>query len=512
MFGINSLEALKYTIFEQTISVDLIGKNPSIETFKSNSDKLLTSLGKKSLSFFHGVPFIKNFTSAIESAAFLSISNSIICIDDFERKSDRVTLRDILGLVLLLKEQRNCKVVLIFNDEKMGNDNFDEYKRFREKVIDFEMEFHPTSKECVEIALPNQEPLMKEVGALLEKLEINNIRIIKKIERIANLLYPLLNKYEKGVMSQALHTLCLYALCFYCSDKSIPDYEYLKDIGYTLLGFDDEKEQSDEEKGWNAFLREYNYDHADEFDFIIAEIVEKGYVQKERLQEEAEKLNAQLIATKSSSSFSKAWDLYHNSFSNNQAGVINGLYESFKENAKYISRGNLNGTVMLFRELNENKLADELLEIYIREHENNPALFDLNHYSFAGDITDALIIEKFAKLTDKYKEVRTVRDVLSKISGRNGWSREDEKILANANSDEFYKVFKNEEGEHLSTYVDTCLHFNRCTNASEEQKTISLNATLALKKIAKESPINAIRVKKFGIRFETEENREQGDA
>ncbi len=505
LFGVNSFEALKYTVFEQTINIKLIGKSPGLDTFKTNADNLLASLGKKSFQYFQGAPLVKNFAPAIQSASFLSVNRTIICIDDFERKSKHVSLREVLGLVLLLKEQRNCKIVLIFNDEKMGEENSDEYKRFREKVIDFEIEFKPTPRECTEIALPSQNHLMQEVGGLVERLGINNIRIIKKIERVANIISPILEQYEKEVLSQSLHTLCLYSLCFYSSDKSIPDYEYVKNIGYGIFGLDNKNEQSDEEKEWNAFLREYGYQHADELDLRIAEAVEKGYAREESFRIEAKKLNDQLIASKSEDSFTKSWGLYHDSFSDNKSELIEGLHKSFKENAKHISRVNLNGTVRLFRELDENALADDIIEIYVDAHKDNIAIFNLDDYSFSGDITDSAIRNRFSLLTDENKEKRSVRDVLSKIAGKDGWSDEDEKILANASSDDFYKVFKSEIGDHLSRYVDACLQFGRFTNASDQQKKIALNATDALKRIAKESPLNELRVKKFGVQLAAED-------
>lgn len=509
LFGINSLEALKYAIFEQKIDINLIGKSPSLDTFKSNADDLLASLGKKSLLYFQGAPFVKNFVPAIQSASFLSVTKTIICIDDFERKSAHVSLRDLLGLVLLLKEQRKCKIVLIFNDEKMGDENFDEYQRFREKVIDFEIEFKPTPKECIEIALPNKNSPMQKVGELVERLGISNIRIIKKIERMGNILHPILLQYEEEVLSQALHTLCLYALCFYSGDKSVPDYKYVKNIGYRLFGLDNEK-QSDDEKEWNSFLREYGYQHADEFDLRIAEAVEKGYVHEERLLEEAKKLHNKQISSKSEASFSKAWRLYHDSFSDNEKEVVEGLYNSFVKNANHISRVDLNGTVKLFRELGKNDLADGIIEIYIKAHKENASVFNLEDYSFAGDITDTTIRKRFSELFNEQKVERTIKDVLAKIAGKDSWGREDEKILANASSDEFYNVFKAETGEHLDQYVDVCLRFGRIGNASDQYKNIALNATLALQKIAKESPLNERRVKKFGVQLGAEGANEQG--
>lgn len=505
LFGINSLESLKYAVFEQTINAALIGKSPNLETFKTNADTLLTSLGKKSFQYFQSAPLVKNFAPAIQSASFLSVNKTIICIDDFERKSEKISLRDVLGLVLLLKEQRNCKIALIFNDEKMGGENGDEYRRFREKVIDFEIEFKPTPKECIAIALPSQEVLTSNLGDLIERLGISNIRVIKKIERVAKILAPLLARYEKEVLDQALHTLCLYSYCFYSSDDSVPDYKYVLDIGYALLGFDDKKEQSDEEKEWNSFLREYGYRHADEFDLRIAEAVEKGYVHEDALHLRAKQLNDQIVASKSESSFSAAWRLYHDTFADNKAELIDGLYKSFENNAKYISRVNLNGTVRLFRELDENELAGKVIDLYIESHKDNPAVFDPSDYSFSRDITDNEIKKRFGELADEAKEEQTVRDVLTKIAGKDGWGGEDEKILANTSSNEFFEVFKSEEGEHLSAYVDICLRFGRFSNASEQQKRIADNAINALKRIANESPLNARRVQKFGVVLDSDD-------
>jgi len=505
LFGINSLESLKYSVFEQTINTDLIGKSPSLETFKTNADTLLASLGKKSFQYFQSVPLVKNFAPAIQSASFLSVNKTIICIDDFERKSEQISLREVLGLVLLLKEQRDCKIALIFNDGKMGEENADEYRRFREKVIDFEIEFQPTPRECITIALPGYDALTPKLGELIERLGISNIRVIKKIERVARIISPLLTQYEKEVLDQALHTLCLYAYCYYSSDKSVPDYKYLLNIGYALFGLSDKKKQSDEEKEWNSFLRKYGYIHADEFDLRIAEAVEKGYVHEEGLRLEAKKLNDQTIASKSESSFFAAWRLYHDTFADNKPELIDRLYKSFEINAKYISKVNLNGTVRLFRDLDENDLATKVIDLYIEAHNDNPAVFNLNGYSFSSDITDDEIRDRFEKLADEVKEERTIRDVLSKIAGKDGWGGDDEKILANASSDEFFEVFKSEEGNHLGSYVEVCLRFGNSSNASGQQKKIADNAINALRKIAKESPLNARRVQKFGVTLDSED-------
>ena len=110
LFGINSLEALKIAIFEQTINSEIIAEGVSLKTLKSNTDVVAKSLGRKSLSFLQGIPWIKNFGPFLYSASFLSVTKTLICFDDFERKSGALSAKDILGLVSILKESKGCKV------------------------------------------------------------------------------------------------------------------------------------------------------------------------------------------------------------------------------------------------------------------------------------------------------------------------------------------------------------------------------------------------------------------
>ena len=56
------------------------------------------------------LPYIKSAAPAIEAWSFMSVSDSLICIDDLERKGSSLELKDVLGLISLLKEQKKCKV------------------------------------------------------------------------------------------------------------------------------------------------------------------------------------------------------------------------------------------------------------------------------------------------------------------------------------------------------------------------------------------------------------------
>lgn len=498
LFGINSLEAFKFSIFENVVDRDFIGTEASIDSFKKNTSSLLKSLGKKSVRYFRDSSLLDGFNPAIESLSFLSLNKSIICIDDLERKGSELNLRDILGLISLLKEQKKCKIVILLNE---GEEGLEDYKKYKEKVVDIEITFAPTPEECSSIAFDYSKKGLVELGTQTQKLGIKNIRILKKIERLVELTEPLAADLEPETKNQIIHSLTLYAWCYNCSegDSSIPSLDYVTNLGYCFSGIGEDKEIDEQEKQWKSKLHDYGYSSTDELDLILAAIVKTGYVADKDFNQAATVINEQILANKSEKSFHNAWKIYHESFDNNQEDVVNTLYESFKLNTQNISLTNLNGTVMLFRELGRNELASEIIDHYIEERKANTELFNLKDSDFFGDVKDDEIAEKFEKIYVDSVTTENISEVLARISSQNGWNQSDEIILATASEDEYYTLFKSEKSENLAAYVNACLQFGRYSNASDRQNKITERATEALLRIAQESEINRRRVRKFGI-------------
>lgn len=501
LFGVDSLDSFRYTIFEQLISTKLIGTEPSLETFKDNWAGVTASFGKKIAKYAGDLPYLNKFFPTVESISFLAVKDSLICVDDFERKGTSLTPKDILGILSELKERKNCKIILILNDESFDNEDLaKEYEKYKEKVIDVEVLFKPLASESADIALNQNRPETIKLKEHISNLNLNNIRIIKKIERLSSILTAQLKEYEPAVLNQALHTLVLYSWCYYQKGEEVPPLDYIKSIGYKMFGVDD-KELSEQEKLWQSVLTDYGYQTTDEIDLLIANAVETGIIDENILKLEADKLNLQHIAAKSDSSFEEAWRLYHDCFDDNEDDVVQGIYNSFKKNTKFITPMNLNGSVRLFRDLGRDKQADEIIEHYINTRKDEIKLFDLDDYSFASEIDDKKIIYEFSKLNIQHKKQKTIKEVLTAIAGKNSWGGNDTDVLEKTTADEYYELFKSEKGRHLGSWVNTCLKFGRFTNSTDKDKKIAQNVTEALLKIAGESKINARRVAKFGIKI-----------
>ena len=68
-----------------------------------------------------------------------------------------------------------------------------------------------------------------------------------------------------------------------------------------------------------------------------------------------------------------------------------------------------------------------------------------------------------------------------------------------------YQLFKSiNDKERLMGFVRACLQFGKFQNSGNEEKEIANRATDALKRITKESKINELRVKAYGIIIQLE--------
>ncbi len=496
LFGINSLDAFKYAIFEQVVNRDLIGTEANIGTFKDNIVDASAALGKKGLDFFKS----RSTAHAIESFAFLSLSNTIICIDDLERKGKGLDIKDVLGLVSLLKEQKKCKVVLLLND---GEEGVEDYIKYREKVIDFELEFSPTAEESAEIAFDGTELNEYAVEVLKEstvKLNIRNIRILSKIERLVKLVIPYLDGYEQEIIHQVVHSLTLFSWCYYChKSDGAPSLDFVTKQTYISYGI--RKEDSDEDKKWKATIRNYGYQVTDELDLLLSEAVKTGYFIEDEIKAKAVKKNIAVIAKKSAEGFYSAWDLYHDSFENNQSEVITRLYDNFKKFIKYIAPRNLDETVCFFRELGENDKAEKIINLYIEARKEEKELFNLSKYHF--EIKDESLRERIKAIYQPPANEETLEQRLERIAEQGQWRQEDDGILLDFNASQYEKLFKSEKGK--CRYHSFINFYLKCRHSQDErQKEIGIRVADALKRIAKESPINKSRVALYGIQLDDE--------
>lgn len=201
LFGRESIQEIK-----QEIGIQIYRRNEYISEFSEKAkylrfDKVIDEVIPKLGSALIGcISFFKKE----------NFKDVIICFDDFERISDKINLKDVLGIISEYKEQQNCHIVMILNRSKMtapakeiqkeDNKNL-EYKElknasqikdnkielerilseYKDKIMDYEFYYDPTPQESFNIISGDLEEVYRDaVLRYFEKHTINNIRVMRR--------------------------------------------------------------------------------------------------------------------------------------------------------------------------------------------------------------------------------------------------------------------------------------------------------------------------------------------
>ncbi|MCV3551736.1 KAP family NTPase [Campylobacter sp. CNRCH_2013_0855] len=196
---------------KKVIYIDLFGK----ESYKQVIEEIVVSLHgnynnitKKTFKGLEGL--IKGVSGGlinIDSDVIFSFLKKedfkkiIVCLDNIERKSDNLPLKEILGLVNLLKEEKECNVVMILNKDELQDDNSDNnkedkqdakdwYQEYKEKVIDYEYikDNNEIAKDIIIEKLKVQDEALKD--------DLKNIIFTHYKEHLNNNLRLLLKSLE----------------------------------------------------------------------------------------------------------------------------------------------------------------------------------------------------------------------------------------------------------------------------------------------------------------------------
>ncbi|WP_315775338.1 MULTISPECIES: hypothetical protein [unclassified Bradyrhizobium] len=484
LFGIDTLDRFKLSIFENVIPMASIATGPTMETLGEN----LKSISTKALGVIK-----PGLTTIVEQAAFLSVRNYTICIDDIERKGEKLRVIDILGLVSLLKERRKCKIVLILNEDELDKTGdrpaFDKYS---EKVIDTSLLFEPTSAEACQISLKGTEAADDSMRENCQKLEIANIRIIKKIERLVHEICAHLKEFDPRVTNQAVSTLVLLGWCVYAKQDAL--LEYTLDERYKSHYAIRDRKLTDEQKKFDDLLEAYSFGLVDAFDKVLLEAIQKGFVDTDKLTKEGKKLNENYCNEQMRKAVQGPWDAYRDSFDDNLEEICKGLAEAVKNYPDHTPVNYVDGAIMFLKQMGKADDAKQMLCDWLEAYKDAPRnLYDMESAGFT--IHDPDLQKAIADRFNSFDDDRDPADVLFQIAKDHGWHEEDIVLLSKVTAEDYYAMFKRLRGLKLRSVITKALEIGRQRPGDSVYEAVGNNVLGALTKLRAESAINERRAK-----------------
>ncbi|MEN8625759.1 P-loop NTPase fold protein [Psychrobacter proteolyticus] len=181
LFGLDSLDSLKLAIATevQTISTDDSILNTDISThFK----KLFGFIGGGSTSSTAGdLRFGINIGNKLITNIIMShLKDTLVCLDDIERKSKNLPMSEVLGLVNYLKNERNCQIIMILHDEE-SEDKVD-FDTQKEKVFDEILVLNDSLSMVKETI--NDDKIFPIYEKFYQTMGVRNLRFYQRVQKI----------------------------------------------------------------------------------------------------------------------------------------------------------------------------------------------------------------------------------------------------------------------------------------------------------------------------------------
>ncbi|MBO6636836.1 MAG: hypothetical protein JJ920_02050 [Roseitalea sp.] len=500
LFGLNSLAQLRSQLFLNTVETRHIGKDFSLEDVEASlkaSKSWLKRIGVLAYRIYAGTDDAESALSLIA----LSARNQIICFDDLERSGKDLEVEAVFGYATQLKEERNCKVVFLLNEEVLDRDDRVGFDTHLEKVVDVNLRFAPTPQESLDIALTGADQASQLTREHCLKLGIDNVRVISKIHRAVVQLQAELQPFPKGVFENVVASVVLFGWMQHQPNMA-PTMEFLR--SYVRIAFDDKKdEQTEQEAAWKKLLDDYPFNHIDAFDSEIVKALESGYFSPETVTAHADELNKRLASTAAMNEWQAAWETWRYSFQSSANTVTRAIADAFIKNTAHHTSDHLNTLYALCIRMGETATAKQALDHFLAFNKNNVEAFDIDKSFYHGDDFHP---DVKGALTDAYAALRpaaTFDQLL--VSLTNMHNSEIIEALDQYEASDFENAFLNFEGEELRTRIEGVHRLRRIGNPSPEINSVVGKVTDALIRIATTSPINKERVEKtWGVELPPE--------
>lgn len=512
LFGINSLDDLKYQmfhVFERRINDPEKSDESKPSLWEKITDRKLAKhidrlsgeeknlFGK--LSYLSKLPYINKIEPLVRGISFNYIRETIVCIDDFERKGAGLRVVDVLGLVSLLREERNSKVILVLNEDTLSEKDKKEFMRLNEKVFDWGIILNPSPEHAVSCAVPPDDPQLQIWTDTSVALKANNIRIIRRAYEFLKILRERYSNASTAIQQKFVRSMLLFCFSKYGKDKAYPSLQDLRDFGLWSFALHNDDEEDDEKKAHMEILQAMNWSGTDEVDLELIRFIEQGYLSKAPLDCAIKNREAQLANHEAEQAVHNAWRIYHDSFKNNGDELAEALYNACLGALTIITPYSLDQNIRILRDIENDDLANDLADRFVAANAEDRGKLDISDSAFGDEMRDEYFL---GKLRDAFLDVpveKNLHEVLVRLAKERGWGGSDEEYLDGIAVDTVADFLAKYEGEDLSTMLKGATQFARISNPSERITRIAKKMTAVLEQIAGMNELNARRLQRFGI-------------
>lgn len=511
LFGINSLADLKRSIYENTIDTVKVGDISTAEAVLTNIANLdfsdAKSAARKSFAFLGNlkIPWVGSVSGVVDSVQYALVSETLVCIDDFERRGTSLTARDVLGLVSNLIDSKKCSVLLILNEGSLQKD--DEFFTYSEKVFDYEIRYSPTLDEATSVVFSPADDYESQIVENVKKLKINNIRVIRKVEYFANLIKPYLKKAPAEIIDKATLLVPLAIYAKYAGADKVVDIEELVSFRSSSPFFATETADFTEaaQPGLRRkihlrdFLTAYGYNGADEFTTEIINLINNGFASSDSIESLIDSIAFAIDESNKRKQISEVWRVFQHDINVSSDELLGMFEKAIHDSGDMSSPSEIDGIYEIFIAGDAEPRGRALVDFYFN------AISKSNGYKhrkeFVRTPNSDYVLKKLEKYLSETTKVNTI-DELCEMFCTQSFSSEVVELLSKFSTEQFHDYFKRLDSENFVAYANALVALGNRTEFNEPETIYDVvfkNVFAALKRIHDESPLMSLRLSKFMI-------------
>lgn len=495
LYGLNSIEQVRNQIFQNAKSW---GSDQPVEV---PARTRIFSWGRNAsrvIGEHHGaIPGGQRIAGTVNAISRSQVKNYLVCFDDLERKGDKLELKEIMGLVDELSQQRSCKVLIIFNEDALSKNDSQQYGENREKVVDAEFLYEPGIQRNVDLIFKPGDFCAAEVAYVSDALEISNIRILKKIKMM-------LDVHEDafvGCKPQVIEDFGRHATLLTWAYFSMTGAEDLQQLKSRILKSPPSTIKMDQSDQLTASCKDLHRAIGSlairdtKFQTPIVRYLEKGTPNIEQIKKARVDAEAVVGSQEDRDAWNRAWRLYEECFSDDEEEIISLLQGLIR--SKYLLNANFTEFLKvldLFEALGVQ--CDEWVDLFIA---HNHSQLERGYFDAWKEIGNARLAEAMKKMRVDSQPTRwTLDDILERLVRFGTFGQEELGELQHYTADDLY-IWLKADGKEKSRKIKKGLILFWRGKALSPEAQAGVDHVLqiireAFTRLAKESALNRLRI------------------
>lgn len=483
VFGLRTLEEVRSVVMG---SIETTAIQKALRTGRSLS-KFLSQIRPSIAGIGFNIPDLSN-------AAFWYLAKNkgiLVVLDDLERAHDDLSLDELLGFASSLTENSKAKVLLIFNEGNLNEERAKKLSRYREKVIDAELEYRPNAAELVRRFLPTtavHEALIRCLNASGGP----NIRLILRAKRAIRDVEHALKKSGFDADKDDLAQIARVMWFYHVSPRPVTVETLKKCYTQNVLTRSRREENSEEDKQI-AELADAGGLQLTDLDELVVEYLRSGYLSDEVL---AEFVSEEKKRRQKAEYQRRSWEAYRpwaNDFRAGLSEVVEPVEKLLDDYADKIDLQTLRGHCDFL-----SGFGRETTKWWVQHVKSfAPSLEPHWLEEYLAGVPDHAALEILKQRQASLVETFDAKATIWRIVEKQSWHPDDIATLNLLSSEHYRKWLRTEQDEG---FLSTLRGFLRiCHPSSSESNSAALGNKLfeVLREIAGEDPVNERRVYVF---------------